>query len=179
MERFRSHFVLDVESDGQHPLDFNLISLALVNVADPTLGYSALVRPLHDNGGGDATARSISGVSWERQRAEGRDPAEVMEEVQRWALGIADRDRITIWSDNPAYDWQFWNAYCHRFTGRNVAGFSARRIGDLDAGRRGSPLTTNGWHKWRRTEHTHDPLDDARGNAEGLRAILEAMGEKP
>lgn len=175
MRRFQSHFVLDVESDGPHPLDFNMISFALVSLTDPAKGFSALLQPIHENDGGWKAARDVSGISWERQRAEGRPTREVMDEVQTWAVEIAQRDRITIWSDNPAYDWQFWNAYTHHFTGRNVAGFSARRIGDLDAGRRGAPLTTNGWKKWRRTEHTHDPLDDARGNAEALRTILEAM----
>ena len=51
------------------------------------------------------------------------------------------------------------------------------RAGALDAGRRGEPLTTNGWKKRRETAHTHNPVDDARGNAEALRWILKQMGE--
>jgi hypothetical protein len=36
-------------------------------------------------------------------------------------------------------------------------------------------LNTNAWKKRRVTNHTHNPVDDARGNVEALRWILEQM----
>lgn len=127
---------------------------------------------------GIAGAREVSGVSFETQKTY-RSADVVMSEVQAWLNDcVGAGKRPIFWSDNPAFDWQFWNWYCHKYLGANPAGFSARRIGDLDAGRRGEPLNTSAFKKRRETAHTHNPVDDARGNAEALRWILEQMGEK-
>lgn len=176
MGNWSNHFVLDVEADGQCPALFNMISFGLVSVADPTQGYLGEMAPIVEHGGIDE-ARAVSGVSFETQRS-WQMPEVVMRGAVTWLAERTAGKRAVIWSDNPAFDWQFWNWYCHRFIGHNPAGFSARRIGDLDAGRRGQPLTTTAWKKHRETAHTHNPLDDARGNAEGLRWILREMGEQ-
>ena len=76
-------------------------------------------------------------------------------------------------SDNPAYDWQFINYYFHRFLGRTPFGFSGRRIGDLYAGLVKDASKATEWKKYRVTAHTHNPADDARGNAEALRKFKE------
>jgi hypothetical protein len=176
MSNWSAHFVLDVEADGQCPGLFNMISFGLASVADPADGFLGEVAPILDHGG-IAEARAVSGISFETQRV-WRQPADVMADAVAWLGTRTGGKRAIFWSDNPAFDWQFWNWYCHRFLGSNPAGFSMRRIGDLDAGRRGQPLNTTAWKKRRETAHTHNPLDDARGNAEGLRWILGEMGEK-
>jgi len=61
------HFVLDVESDGPHPLDYNMISFGLVNLEDPSLTFLGELAPLHMNDGGIPAARAVSAVSWEEQ----------------------------------------------------------------------------------------------------------------
>jgi hypothetical protein len=177
-KKWQRHFILDVEADGPHPLDFNMINFGLVNVLDPDRGFYRLIQPLHMNGGGIDEARAVSGVTWDNQLIKGADIAKSMRAAQDWLTDCSGVARVTLWSDNPAFDWQFWNAYCHRFcNGFNVAGFSARRIGDLDAGRRKEPFNTNAFKKRRQTAHTHNPEDDARGNAEALRWVLEQMGQ--
>jgi hypothetical protein len=100
-----------------------------------------------------------------------------MQEAKAWLDETAQGKRPIFWSDNPAFDWQFWNWYCCMYLGDTPAGHSARRIGDLDAGRRGEPLNTSAFKKRRETSHTHNPVDDARGNAEALRWVLKEMGE--
>jgi hypothetical protein len=175
MANWTSHFVIDVEADGQCPGLFNMISFGLVSVVDPAHGFLGEVAPILDHPGVPA-ARAISGVSLETQRLY-PDPAIVMVSARDWLLEASGGKRVTLWSDNPAFDWQFWNWYCHRFLGDNPAGFSARRIGDLDAGRRGEALNTTAWKKRKITPHTHNPLDDARGNAEALGWVLTEMGE--
>lgn len=173
MSKWIHHVVIDVESDGPCPGLYNMISFALVSLADPARGFLGHVAPILDHGG-IAQARAVSAVSFEKQRTFPK-PEAVMDEARIWLDDLTSGKRPIFWSDNPAFDWQFWNWYCHRFLGANPAGFSARRIGDLDAGRRGEPLNTNGWKKRRLTPHTHNPLDDARGNAEALRWILSQM----
>jgi len=176
MSKWNTHFVFDVESDGPCPGLYNMISFGVVSLADPAQGFLGEVAPVLDHGGIDA-AREVSGVTFDAQSA--YRPAEiVVEEAVAWLNGVTGGKRAVFWSDNPAFDWQFWNWYCHRFVGANPAGFSARRIGDLDAGRRGEPLNSSAFKKRRETAHTHNPVDDARGNAEALRWVLGQMGEK-
>lgn len=177
MSKWKQHVVLDVESDGPCPGLYNMISFGLVCVGDPASRFLGEVAPVVDNAGIPG-AREVSGVTFEVQK--GFRPAEtVMKEAKAWLDENVDPGKRPIfWSDNPAFDWQFWNWYCCKFIGANPAGFSARRIGDLDAGRRGEPLNTSAFRKRRATAHTHNPVDDARGNAEALRWILEQMGEK-
>jgi hypothetical protein len=175
MSKWSQHIVLDVEADGPCPGLYNLISFGLVSVADPASSFLGQVLPILDSPG-IAEARAVCGVSFELQKT-WRPPDHVMAEARDWLLAITGGKRAIFWSDNPAFDWQYWNWYCHKYLGENPAGFSARRIGDLDAGRRGEPLNTLAWKKHRVTAHTHDPVDDARGNAEGLRWILDQMGQ--
>ncbi len=174
MSKWIHHVVIDVESDGPCPGRYNMISFALISLADPARGFLGEVAPIVPHAG-IAEARAVSGITFERQQFFA-PPKQVMAEARAWLNELTGGRRPIFWSDNPAYDWQFWNWYCHMYLGENPAGFSARRIGDLDAGRRGDPLNTNGWKKRRETPHTHNPLDDARGNAEALRWILAQMG---
>ena len=175
MSKFAQHIVFDVEADGPCPGLYNMISFALVSLADPASSYFGEVLPILDSPGLPA-AREITGISFEMQKTY-RPPELVMAEARDWLTAITAGRRPIFWSDNPAFDWQFWNWYTYKYLGENPAGFSARRIGDLDAGRRGEPLNTLAWKKRRVTAHTHNPVDDARGNAEALRWILEEMGQ--
>jgi hypothetical protein len=83
------------------------------------------------------------------------------------------KGRPVFVSDNPAYDWQFINYYFHRFLGRNPFGFSGRRIGDLYAGLVRDASKATEWKKYRVTAHSHNPVDDAKGNAEALKKFRE------
>lgn len=75
-------------------------------------------------------------------------------------------------SDNPAYDFM-WIAYTlDQYGFDNPFGHSARRIGDFAAGLSKNWRNTNKWKKLRVTKHTHNPVDDAMGNAEALRRLL-------
>jgi len=96
----------------------------------------------------------------------------VMEKFAAW-LEEQSKGRPVFVSDNVAFDWQFINYYFHRFLGRNPFGFSGRRIGDLYAGLMKDAYKATEWKKFRVTEHTHNPVDDARGNAEALKKFKE------
>lgn len=76
-------------------------------------------------------------------------------------------------SDNPAYDWQWINWHFRHHLGRNPFGHSARRIGDFYAGLRGNFWKSNEWKKLRVTPHDHNPVNDARGNAEAFDRMLK------
>ncbi len=92
-------------------------------------------------------------------------------EAHRFSEWLSQFNRCTFWSDNPAFDWQWINWLMHTYTDGNPFGFSARRIGDLYAGLTGDIRNSTSWKRLRVTKHTHDPLDDVRGNMEAFLAI--------
>lgn len=105
------------------------------------------------------------------------DAAEVFRRFDRWLGRVADGGYVTFVSDNPAYDWQWINDGFWRHIGRNPFGHSARRIGDFYAGLVNDFTATQAWKGLRQTPHTHNPVDDAMGNAEALERLM--LGERP
>jgi hypothetical protein len=69
-------------------------------------------------------------------------------------------------SDNNGFDWMFVCWYFHHFTGKNPFGHSSQNLGSLYKGLVKDAFAS--FKQLRRTKHTHDPVDDARGNAEAL-----------
>jgi len=180
-KQWTKHFVLDVESDGPCPGLYNMISFGLSSVFDPTQTFYSVVIPITLDG--IPEARAVSGINYAQQCATGIPVVEAIQNANEWIAsqlvkhGKKSNDRITIWSDNPAFDWQFWNYYHALAVTPNQAGFSARRIGDLWAGVNNRPLETQSWKNMRVTKHTHNPADDARGNAEALQQIIELANQ--
>jgi hypothetical protein len=68
------------------------------------------------------------------------------------------------------------NWYFHHFTGRNPFSHSSTNLGSLYRGLV-RDMSKNLKHL-RKTRHTHDPLDDAIGNAEAMLTVIEEFGLK-
>ena len=101
-----------------------------------------------------------------------------MENFEKWILEVSD-GKPTFISDNIAYDWKWIDYYFHRYLGRNPFGFSGRRIGDLYCGMMMDAGKNSDWkRKYRKTKHTHHPVDDAKGNAEALVSFRNELGLK-
>jgi DNA polymerase III epsilon subunit-like protein len=165
-----SYVVVDVESDGPIPAEFSMVCFGAV-ICDERLDqtFYAGTRPISERFVPEALA--VSGFTRE-QHMGFEDPKIVMESFAGW-LAKHTKGRPIFVSDNVAFDWQFINYYFHRFVGRNPFGFSGRRIGDLYAGLVKDMSKATEWKKYRVTKHTHNPVDDARGNAEALRKFKE------
>ncbi|SRR5258706_117967 len=165
-----SFIIVDVESDGPIPPDYSMVCFGAV-LFDDNLDKSfyGKTRPISDRF--DPEALAVSGFS-RAQHLAFDDPKAVMESFARW-IDEHSSGRAVFVSDNVAYDWQFINFYFHRFLGANPFGFSGRRIGDLYAGLVKDAYKVTEWKKFRVTPHTHNPVDDARGNAEALMKFRE------
>lgn len=74
-------------------------------------------------------------------------------------------------SDNNGFDWQFINWYFHHFLSHNPFGFSSTNLGSLYKGLVRD--TSKNFKHLRKTAHTHDPVDDAGGNAEAFITLIE------
>ena len=165
-----SYVVVDVESDGPIPAEFSMVCFGAVIFDDPLdKTFYGKTRPISDRFISEALA--ISGFTRE-QHLSFEDPQPMMEHFAAWLIQHS-KGRPVFVSDNLAFDWQFINYYFHRFLGRNPFGFSGRRIGDLYAGLVKDASKATEWKKYRVTAHTHNPVDDARGNAEALRKFKE------
>ena len=165
-----SYIIVDVESAGPIPAEFSMVCFGAVIFDDPDdQSFYGKVRPVSDRFVPEALA--VSGFTRE-QHLDFDDPKAVMESCALW-LDQNASGRAVFVSDNVAFDRQFINYYFHRFIGRNPFGFSGRRIGDLYAGLVKDASKATEWKKYRITKHTHNLVDDARGNAEALKQFRE------
>ena len=163
-----SYIVVDVESDGPVPGIYSMVSFGAV-IVEPSLSktFYGEVKPITNSWIPEALA--VSGFSRE-QHLEFEDPMPVIQRFDRWIKENSKGHPIFI-SDNLAFDWQWINYYFHFFTGKNPFGFSGRRIGDLYAGMKMDTFVK--WKHLRKTVHDHNPVNDAKGNAEVLLQMQE------
>jgi len=163
-----SFFVVDVEADGPIPGDYSMVSFGVVRLdRQLTTTFYGQLRPISDKWVPENLA--ISGHTREETLAF-EDPAVVMQRFATWLQGLT-KGRPRLVADNNSFDWQFVNWYFHHFTGDNPFGYSSLNLGSLYKG-----LTRNMFNTFkhlRQTEHTHHPVDDAKGNAEAMLAMID------
>ena len=159
------NIIVDCESSGPCIGCGDLIEFAAIAENGETF-VSAKFPPIFDKF--DQGAYNALGLTREDHLAYTGDLAAEAIRFNEW---LSQFDRCIFWSDNPAFDWQWINWLMHTYTGRNPFGFSARRIGDLYAGCVKNISKHAAWKRFRVTKHTHDPLDDVRGNMEAFQYI--------
>jgi hypothetical protein len=144
-------------------------------VVEPSLSktFYGKVKPISEEWIPDALA--VSGITREDHLLFD-EPVKVMSDFREF-LKENSRNRPVFVSDNPTFDWQWINYYFHFYLGSNPFGFSARRIGDMYAGMQKDLSKGTEWKKFRKTPHTHNPVDDAKGNAEAM-LVMKDMGLK-
>jgi len=168
-----SWIMMDVESDGPVPPDYSMVSFGAV-VVEPglTRTFYGKLRPISDVWLPDALA--VSGHTRE-ETMQFPDPKEEMQRFAAW-LGSLKTKRMVFVSDNNGFDWQFMNFYLHRFLGKNPFGHSSQNLGSMYKGLAKDTFQT--FKHLRKTAHTHNPVDDAKGNAEALLHMKSEMGLK-
>lgn len=163
-------FAIDVEADGPCPGLCSMVSFGAVIVdADSALTnvFFGKVSPISAMWYPEALAvANITRV----EHLTYPDPSAEMQRFVEWVEQNNVHHRPTMISDNPAFDFQWINYYCHRYVGRNPFGHSARRLGDFYAGLQKDFFDTK-FGYLSKTPHTHNPVDDAMGVAEALIAM--------
>jgi DNA polymerase III alpha subunit (gram-positive type) len=168
-----AYIMVDIESDGPIPGDYSMICFGAV-IVQPGLSktFYGKLRPISDRWIPEALA--VSGFT--REQAMGfDDPKDVMARFKAWVAENAGKRPMFV-SDNNGFDWQFVNWYFHHFTGGNPFGHSSTNLGSLYKGL--VKDTFQNFKHLRNTTHTHNPVDDAMGNAEAMIAMKEQMGLK-
>ena len=161
-----SYIMVDVESDGPIPGDYSMVCLGAI-VVEPSLGrtFYGQLKPISEKWLPEALV--VSGFGREETLLF-EDPEIVMNKFLTWVETNIDGRPLFI-SDNNGYDWQFVNWYFHHFLGKNPFGHSSSNLGSLYKGFVKDTFTN--FKHLRKTRHTHNPVDDARGNAEALLAM--------
>ena len=168
-----SYIMVDIESDGPIPGDFSMVCFGAVLV-DENLDrtFYGKLKPISEKFNPEALA--ISGFS--RAETEAFDePKEVMTKFRDW-IKENTKGRPVFISDNNGFDWMFICWYFHHFIGENPFGYTSRRLADLFCGMEKDTFAK--WKHLRKTSHTHNPVDDAMGNAEVLLMMKKEMGLK-
>lgn len=167
------YIMIDVESDGPIPGDYSMIAFGAVLV-DENLDntFFAKLKPISDNYLPEALA--ISGYS-RNDTLSFDDPQKIMVDFKKWIDNLS-ADKPVFISDNNGYDWMFICWYFHHFTGSNPFGHSSQNLGSLYKGMV-KDMFQNFKHL-RQTAHSHNPVDDAVGNAEALLILKNIHGLK-
>ena len=165
--------MVDIEADGPIPGDYSMVCFGAI-VVEPSLEktFYGRLEPISEKWIPEALA--VSGFTREETMTFD-EPASVMQAFADWLSSTSEGRPIFI-SDNNGFDWQFVNWYFHHFLGRNPFGFSSVNLGSLYKGVVRD--TFKNFKHLRRTEHTHHPVDDAKGNAEALLRIKDEFGLK-
>jgi DNA polymerase III epsilon subunit-like protein len=168
-----SYFMVDVEADGPIPGRYSMVSFGAI-VVEPGLQrtFYGRLHPISD----EFVAAALAVSKLTREETLGFPNAgDVMHQFAAWVDDNTEGRPIFI-SDNNGFDWQFMNWYFHAFLRKNPFGHSSTNLGSLYKGILKDMSKT--FKPLRRTRHTHNPVDDARGNAEALLHLRDAMGLK-
>lgn len=119
-------------------------------------------------------ALAVSGYSHE-QTKDFDLPQISIKNFRNWVNEVNGRGKPKFVSDNAGFDWQFVNYYMWRYLGENPFGFSSLSLTSLYKGFDKSLFSS--FKHLRETKHDHNPVNDAKGNAEAFLKIKE-MGLK-
>ena len=169
-----SYIMVDVEADGPCPGDYSMICFGAVLVEKPLdKTFYGQMKPMTDKWIPEALA--VSGFT--RYQIQGFENPEItMENFRIWIEEISRNSRPMFIADNNGFDWQFINYYFWHFLQRNPFGYSSTNLGSLYKGYKNNMYIN--FKKLRNTKHTHNPVDDAMGNAEAMLKILDMMKKK-
>lgn len=176
------YVMVDIEANGPIPGDYSMFWFGAV-IVEPGLQYTfeGKLAPLPNAKveiiNGECIGYKLASVTHE-QVLDWPDPSKTMESFADW-LGkqqVQHRARQPMLvSDNNGYDamWIAW--YFHHFLDFNPFGHSSTNLGSLYKG-----LVKDAFKNFKHlrvTKHTHNPVDDAMGNAEAMLKMQE-MGLK-
>jgi hypothetical protein len=164
---------VDVEADGPIPGKYSMISVGAV-VAEPPYddNFYTTIRPITDDYVQEAL--DVTGFTREETMQFNKPEIEILR-FHAWLKNLKQRKGWPIFiADNNGFDWQFVNYYLHVYTGENPFGYSSMNLNSLYKGLEKDFRAK--FKRYRVTPHTHNALDDAKGNAEALYKILKIHG---
>ena len=169
-----SYVMVDVETDGEIPGDFSMIEIGAVIVRPGlTDTFHGQLRPISNQWNPEAL--KVSGHTREETLAF-ESPTVVLERFEAWVYQHKVGKKARFISDNNGFDFMFVSWYFWHFLRRNPFGHSSTNLGSLYKGLVKDTFVN--FKHLRKTKHTHNPVDDAMGNAEALLHMHDVLGLK-
>jgi hypothetical protein len=180
-----TYISVDIEASGPIPGDYNLLSVGLSVVGeedDPEKCFYIELKPMNDNFIPEAMEH-VGGLTLEGLRETGVDPKEAMEQIEAWLAKVTPagyRPVHVAWPSSFDFMWTHW--YFIHFLGRDPFGHSGVDIRsyamgalelDYEAANKRT-LSRRGIRS--KYKHTHNALDDAKGQGSIFYKILLGFG---
>ncbi len=163
---------VDIEADGPIPGDYSMVWFGAV-IIEPGLKrtFEGKLKPISPYYKEEAL--KVSGLTRE-ETEKFPDPKETILSFKIWLeSNLKPGERPVFVSDNNGFDWMFVCWYFHHFLGTNPFGYSSANINWLYKG-----ITRNFFKSFkhlRETTHDHNPVNDAKGNAEAFMKITNQL----
>ena len=169
---------VDIEASGPSPSTGSLISIGACLVNDPQLGFYVEIQPMPGLPW-SAAAERVHGLSQKHLATQGQPPGDAMQAFAQW-LSENCRNRPIFAGFNAPFDWMFVADAFWRELDRNPFGISGMDMKSYALGK----LQLASWGETNKRDlrkrfptdliHTHNALDDAREQAQLMRALREA-----
>lgn len=167
---------VDVETSGPIPGVYDLLSIGVCIVDQPSENFYCELKPVSNNV--DPEALSVTGFSLEKLAEDGLSPILAMKKLDIWINNHINENEIPVFVGfNAGFDWSFINYYFHKYLGKNTFGFTSLDIKSLYMGVFGGRWSETKSSKMRErlkpsTNNNHNALQDALFQAELFRLIL-------
>jgi len=170
-----SWFMVDVEANGPIPGDYSMTEVGVIRMDENLdMSFHGKLRPLP---GAMWQEEAYKVVGYDHKTAMTfPDPLATMQEFSNWIHAVNKNGKPCFIADNNGFDYGFVNWYFWHFLGRSPFGHSSTNLGSLYKGLI-KDFSKNFKHL-RETKHDHNPVNDARGNAEALHKMVRTMGLK-
>lgn len=169
-------FIVDVEANGPIPGDYSMIEIGVLKLGrELTPTFYSKIKPVNNNF--VLSALASIGVTHEETMNYKEDPKYVMANLRMFILLHTEKNTWPMmFSDNNGFDFMFTHYYFEHFLGLGYDpfGHTSRNIADIFRGL--DKNVTSNFKKLRKTKHSHNPVDDAIGNAEALIAFIDQYG---
>jgi len=173
-----SYFSIDIETDGPIPGEYSMIKIGAVYV-DPLRKldnrFYANLKPISDK----YCQETLDITKTTREKTlRYADPRKMMDLFKYWINQTNVTFHPVFISDNNGFDWMFVHWYFEKFLGlkQDPFGWSSRNLNDIYHGLAKDMCSS--FKKLRKTKHTHNPVEDAIGNAEALLAMMDEYNLK-
>lgn len=175
---------VDVEASGPIPGDYNLLSIGLSVVGqedDPEMCFYIELKPMNDNAVPEAMEH-VGGLTLEGLKETGVDPKEALEQVAAWIAKVTPKGFRPVqvaWPSSFDFMWTHW--YFIHFLGTDPFGHSGVDMRSFAMGRTGlsfEDVSKRGLARVgirSRYSHTHNALDDARGQGSIFSQLLRYL----
>jgi len=170
---------VDIEASGPTPGTGSMLSIGACPVEDLQNGIYLELKPLPGLPWSDE-AQAVHRLDRAQLEQHGLEPAEAMETFDAWLARVSAGRQPVFVGFNAPFDWMFIADYFERYLDRNPFGISAL---DLKAYYMGRDRIASWAETSRRyveprypvrTPHSHNALDDARGQAELALLLMQS-----